>query len=78
MENIMKENGLMGLSMGLECGEDIEEIPTKGNGSLGNLRAMEYILGLMEINMKDSSRNASNTEKELRGFLTGICIREVI
>lgn len=54
----------MASSMALECGEDIEEIPIKVNGSSVNLRAMEYILGLMVINMKDNSKNASNMEKE--------------
>ena len=60
----MKANGSMVSSMVLECGEDIEEIPIKVNGSSVNLRAMVYILGLMAINMKDNSKNASNMEKE--------------
>jgi len=64
MENITKENGLMGLSMALECGEVIEEIPTKENGNLVNLRVMVYIHGLMEISIKDNSKNASSMEKE--------------
>ncbi len=60
----MKVNGSMVSSMVLECGEGIEEIPIKVSGSLANLRVMGYILGLMVINMKDNSKNASNMGKE--------------
>lgn len=45
MDNTMMDNGWMDLSMDLVCGEDIEEIPIKDNGSLENLKDMAYILG---------------------------------
>lgn len=76
-DNITKANGLMASSMALECGEDIEEIPIKVNGSSVNLRAMEYILGLMVINMKDNSKNASNMEKEQSDSRMEICTKAV-
>lgn len=76
-DNITKANGSMASSMALECGEDIEEIPIKVNGSSVNLRAMEYILGLMVINMKDNSKNASNMEKEQSDSRMEICTKAV-
>ena len=76
-DNITKANGLMVSSMAQECGEDIEEILIKVNGSSVNLRAMGYILGLMVINMKDNSKNASNMEKEQSDSRMEICTKAV-
>lgn len=64
MGSITKGNGSMASSMVPACGGDIEETPIRVNGNSGNLRATEYILGLMVISMKDNSKSASNTEKE--------------
>jgi hypothetical protein len=73
----MKENGSMDSSMDLECGEAIEEIPTKANGNLANPRVMEYIHGLMEIHTKGNSKNASSMAKVSSDFQTEICTKEV-
>jgi hypothetical protein len=45
-------------SMGLACGEVIEEIPTKESGNLANLKDMVCILGLMAILTKVNLNSA--------------------
>ena len=44
--------------MGLVYGEEQREIPTLDNGDKVKQMAMAYILGLMEIDMKGSLKNA--------------------
>jgi len=48
----------MDSNMVQECGEDIKEILIKVNGDLVKLKDMVFILGQMEINIKDNLSNA--------------------
>jgi hypothetical protein len=43
--------------MGRECGEDRKEMLIKESGGSENLRVMEFILGQMEIAIRESLRN---------------------
>lgn len=57
-------------------GEDQKEIRISDNGNKEKHKDMGFIHGLMEIDTKVNSKTASNTGKELRGFSTGIPIRD--
>ena len=54
MDNLIKANGLMEWKMVLVYGEDLKEILILGNGKMEKQMDMEYILGLMEIDIKDN------------------------
>jgi hypothetical protein len=55
------ESGVRGKNMDMEFGEVFMEILLLVNGRIVKLRVMEYILGLMVIDMKVSGRSASET-----------------
>lgn len=57
MENIMKENGLMGSNMDLVLGWESKETNMLGNGNLGRQMEKEFMFGLMEIGIKGSLSN---------------------
>ena len=54
MDKCMKVSGLMVLNMDQVSGEEPKVILILGSGVKEELMAMEYILGLMEIDMKAS------------------------
>lgn len=57
----MMESGLKGKNMDMEFGEVFMEILLLVNGRIVKLRDMEYILGLMVIDMKVSGKSVSET-----------------
>lgn len=56
-------------------GEDQKEIRISVNGNKEKHKDMGFIHGLMEIVMKDNSRTALSTEKELKDFSMEIPIK---
>ena len=56
MESCMMDNGLRGKNMDLVFGKVLRVIVTWGNGKMEVLMGMEFMFGLMEIDMKDNLR----------------------
>jgi hypothetical protein len=54
--------------MAQECGLEPRETITSGNGNSEKPTVMECMSGSMEIDMKESSNNASNMVQERRGL----------
>ncbi len=59
-----RENGLMVWSMAQECGEASRETAMLASGEWEKQRDMEFMFGLMEIDMKEILKLASNMAKE--------------
>jgi len=56
-------------SMDWACGEELKEILIWVNGKWARLMATEFTLGSMAIDMRDSSSNVLNMEKDLKNLL---------
>lgn len=56
-ENLMKENGLMGLSKAMEYGKVLRVILILESGRDQRQMGMEFIFGRMEISMKESGNS---------------------
>ena len=74
----MKDSGSMASSMALESGEEPKVILISENGDKERQMVMEFILGLMVIDMKENLSNASNMEKESSISQMEILIKAII
>ena len=64
MEINMRESGIVTLSMGKEQTSLSMETITRVNIKMESLKGMEYILGLMDVTMKEILKQDLNMEKE--------------
>jgi hypothetical protein len=64
MDKSTKVNGSMVLKKDLVFGEEVKEIHILGNGKMVEQMVMEYIHGLMEIDIKENFYNVLNMVKE--------------
>lgn len=64
MEINMRESGIVTLSMGKEQTSLSMETITKESIKMESLKGMEYILGLMDVTMKEILKQDLNMEKE--------------
>ena len=64
MEINMRENGIVTLSMGKEQISLSMETITRVNIKMESLKGMEYILGLMDVTMKEILKQDLSMEKE--------------
>ena len=64
MEINMRENGIVTLSMGKEQISLSMETITKESIKMESLKGMEYILGLMDVTMKEILKQDLSMEKE--------------
>jgi hypothetical protein len=78
MGNFMKVNGSMGWRKDQECGEGQKVTHILANGNKGKQMGMEYIRGLMGIDMKDSSKSTWNMVKGFRSFRMVIFTKETM
>ena len=68
----------MASNMAQVYGQEEKEILILDNGKKEKLMVMEFILGSMEIVIKDSLKTVSSMEKEFSTFLMEILIKAII